>query len=214
MIISEQYIFIIMVSFTSHEIRDLIISLLIISGLFAYIFSRGAPDILSIFIGFFPITLVAVGLGFVLHELAHKFVAMRYGYPAEYKMWLNTLVLAIILAIPTGVVLALPGAVVTYGDISKEENGKISVSGPLTGIALALIFLFLLQFKLDSYFYLLFFMGFFFNSYLALLNLIPVWMLDGKKVLEWNRGIWLATTSLAFVFTAYAFLAMYNIISL
>jgi hypothetical protein len=27
-----------------------------------------------------PVTLVAVGFGFVFHEQAHKFVAIRYGF--------------------------------------------------------------------------------------------------------------------------------------
>lgn len=199
-----------MAYFTSHEIRDIIISLLIISGLFAYIFSRGAPDTLSVFVSYFPIALVAVGLGFLLHELAHKFLAIRYGFQAEYKMWLDKLVFAIVLAFALGIVFAAPGAVYVYGNLSRKENGKISIAGPLTSIFLALIFLFLLQFNVSLILLQLFFMGFFVNSFLAVINLLPVWGLDGKKVLEWNPGIWLATIGIASLLTFYAMNSIYN----
>ncbi|HHT19103.1 MAG: site-2 protease family protein [Euryarchaeota archaeon] len=199
-----------MIHFTSNEIRDLIISLLIISGLFAYIFSRGAPDTLSVFISYFPITLVAVGLGFILHELAHKFVAIKYGYPAEYKMWPDKLVFAIIFAVAVGVVFAAPGAVYVYGELSRKENGIVSIAGPITSISLAVIFLLLMQFNVSSQLLLLFFMGFFINSFLAVINLLPVWGLDGKKVLNWNIGIWLVTMGIAFSFTAYAMNSIYQ----
>jgi Zn-dependent protease len=200
-----------MVSFTSHEIRDIIISLLVLSGLFTYIFTRGAPDTLSVFINYFPIMIVAVGLGFLLHELAHKFVALRYGYPAEYKMWLNGLILSIVIAVAAGVVFALPGAVYVYGVQSKEENGKISIAGPLTSISLAVIFLLLMPVAVFSpIFIALFFIGFFINSFLAFLNMLPVGPLDGRKVLEWNPVIWAVTTGVTFILFAYAWYLWFN----
>ena len=118
-----------MVNFTSHEIRDIIISMLVIAGVFAYVFRNiNQGD----FISLIPVTLVAVGLGFVLHELAHKFVAIKYGFYAEYRLWVEGLVLAIVTA-AFGFVFAAPGAVYIHGQyISKEENGKISIAGPLT----------------------------------------------------------------------------------
>jgi len=53
-------------------------------------------------------------------------------------------------------------------------------------------------------------MGFFINSFLAVINLLPVWGLDGKKVLNWNIGIWLVTMGIAFSFTAYAMNSIYQ----
>jgi len=194
-----------MAYFTAHEIRDIIISLLIISGLFAYIFSRGSPDILSVFINLFPIMIVAVGLGFLLHELAHKFVAIKYGYFAEYKMWLNSLIFSVIIAVLVGFVIALPGAVYVYNVESKEDNGKISIAGPLTSIILSVIFLLLMQFVFFSPLLLiLFFIGFFINSFLAFLNMLPIGGLDGKKVFKWNPILWLVTTGIAFILFVYS----------
>ena len=69
-----------MVKFTAREVRDIIISMVVIALIFAYIFSGRNLSNLSNFISLIPITFIAVGLGFVLHELAHKFVAIRYGF--------------------------------------------------------------------------------------------------------------------------------------
>ena len=84
-----------MVKFTSREIRDILIYMLVIAGAFAYIFSGRN---INIFFYLIPVTLVSVGLGFVLHELSHKFVAVHYGFYAEYKMWVQGLILALVTA--------------------------------------------------------------------------------------------------------------------
>ncbi len=194
-----------MAYFTSQEIRDIIISSLVISGLFAYIFSRGSHDLLSVLIYLFPIMIVAVGLGFLLHELAHKFVAIRYGYFAEYKMWINSLIFSVIIAVLAGFIVALPGAVYVYNVESKEDNGKISIAGPITSLVLAGIFLLLMQFTFfPPLLQILFSIGFFINSFIAFFNMLPIWELDGRKVLEWKPILWLLTTGITFVLFVYS----------
>jgi len=198
-----------MVRFTSHEIRDIIISMLVIAGVFAYVLryssvfdNIGSNDIVSRII----IALVAVGFAFVLHELAHKFVAVRYGFYAEYRMWVQGLILAVITAY-FGFVFAAPGAVYIHGEhISREENGKISLAGPLTNIALAVIFFLLIP--LSSFSPILsaiIGLGFIINSFLALFNLLPISILDGAKVFRWNPLIWLITAGFAFLLVAYPY---------
>jgi Zn-dependent protease len=77
----------------------------------------------------------------VLHELAHKFTAMRFGYWAEFRKDNQMLLIAVVLAALAGVVFAAPGATVVYGDrIGRRENGLISAAGPATSLALALGF--------------------------------------------------------------------------
>ncbi len=196
-----------MVNFTSHEIRDIIISMLVIAGVFAYVFRNlNQGD----FISLIPVTLIAVGLGFVFHELAHKFVAIRYGFYAEYKLWVEGLILAIITA-TFGFVFAAPGAVYIHGEyISREENGKISIAGPLTNIALAIIFFILIQFlSFSPILSLICGLGFTINSFLAFFNLLPVFMLDGAKVIKWNPVIWVITTGIAFIMMAYPYIISY-----
>jgi len=193
----ERFFNIIMVNFTSREIRDILISMLVIAGVFAYVFKNiNHGD----FISLIPVTLVAVGFGFVFHELAHKFMAVRYGFYAEYRLWVQGLALAIIAA-TFGVVFILPGAVYIHGEyISKAENGKISIAGPLTQIVLALIFFVLLLFvSFSPTLYLVCSIGFTINSFLAFFNLLPIGILDGAKVLKWNPVIWVITTGIAFL---------------
>ncbi|AUB55708.1 MULTISPECIES: site-2 protease family protein [Methanobacterium] len=196
-----------MVNFTTHEIRDILISMLVIAGVFAYVF-RGINQ--GDFISLIPVTLVAVGFGFVFHELAHKFMAIKYGFYAEYRLWVEGLVLAMVTA-ALGFVFAAPGAVYIHGEyISKEENGKISIAGPLTNIALAAIFFVLIQFvSASTLLTLICSLGFMINSFLAFFNLLPVAMLDGAKVLKWNPVIWIVTIGIAFIMMAYPYILQY-----
>lgn len=188
-----------MVRFTAKEVRDIFISMTVIAVIFAYLFSGRNINTL---IGLIPVTFLTVGVGFVLHELAHKFVAIRYGFHAEFKMWVEGLILAVITTM-FGFVFAAPGAVYIQGDyITKEENGKISLAGPLTNIILALLFLLLMQ--LSSFSPLLKMiatLGFAVNSLFAFFNLIPISILDGTKVLKWNPIIWGITMVVALVLT-------------
>ncbi|AXV37182.1 MAG: site-2 protease family protein [Methanobacterium sp. BRmetb2] len=189
-----------MVKFTSKEIRDIVISMLVIALVFAYVFSNRN---INVALTLMPITLIAVGLGFVLHELAHKFVAIRYGFYAEYKMWIEGLILALVTTFVFGIVFAAPGAVYIHGyHIRDDQNGKISIAGPLTNIALTLMFLGLLltPFASNGIIFEIGYLGASVNSFLAVFNLIPISVLDGAKVFRWNPLIWIVTMAIAFVF--------------
>lgn len=188
--------------FTSREIRDLIISMVIITVLFAYIFSGRTLPSFSLIV----VTFIAVGLGFILHELAHKFVAMRYGFWAEYHLWVEGLIFAIITA-ALGFLFVAPGAVYIHGEyISREQNGKISASGPATNLILAgLFFLLLYYFPWGGLITLIGVLGFYVNSFLAMINLIPISMLDGAKIIRWNPIIWVVMAGITGVMVFYAF---------
>lgn len=191
-----------MMRFTSREIRDLIISMVIITVLFAYIFSGRTLPSFSLIV----VTFIAVGLGFILHELAHKFVAMRYGFWAEYRLWVEGLIFAIITA-ALGFLFVAPGAVYIHGEyISREQNGKISASGPATNLILAgLFFLLLYYFPWGGLITLIGVLGFYVNSFLAMINLIPISMLDGAKIIRWNPIIWVVMAGITGVMVFYAF---------
>jgi Zn-dependent protease len=203
-----------MVSFTAREVRDILISMFVISAIFAYIFSQNNS---SAFVLLIPALLVAVGLGFILHELAHKFVAVRYGFYAEFRMWFEGLIFAIITAVIIKLAFVAPGAVYIHGDhISREQNGKISIAGPLVNIVLALIFFGLTPYISYNTTYVwgfvlnnLIYFGFFVNSYLAAFNLIPFSVLDGAKVIRWNPIVW----GITFIFSVILVLRALNVIS-
>ena len=195
-----------MFRFTSSEVRDLIIAFIVISLCFAIVNGgRDANAILSIL----PIVMVGVGAGFILHELGHKFVSMKYGYWAEFKLWPQGLIFALITSF-FGFVFAAPGAVYTYANYMTDEiNGKISIAGPIVNIILALVFLAIATAVYKSALYsetsLLIFIicaiGYSINSFLAVFNLLPIGNLDGSKVLHWNFGIWVITIAIAAIMT-------------
>src|SRR5437879_2958700 len=56
---------------------------------------------------------VATATGFILHELGHKFVAIRRGYLAHFRLWIWGLVLTISIVTLSGggLVFGAPGAV-------------------------------------------------------------------------------------------------------
>ena len=190
-----------MVKFTAREIRDIIISLLVISLAFDYIINGRDLDAT---IASFGYMVVVVGFGFVLHELAHKFAAIRYGYWAEYKMWFQGLILALVTSY-FGFVFAAPGAVYVHGyNIKPSENGKISLAGPVTNIILALLFLMFMPLASKNGLLSIAILGVYINSFLAVFNLLPLVVLDGAKIFRWNPLIWIATMAVAVILLLYS----------
>jgi Zn-dependent protease len=183
------------------ERLDLFIAWGAISLAFAIIFIQDAgtrvdPFTALVFIG---ISLITVGIGFVAHEMAHKFTAMKYGYWAEFRKDNTMLVVAVALAALVGVVFAAPGATVIYdtgrfggGGINREQNGKISAAGPVTNLILCIPFAALLLYGgfssgiTGNLATLVGMMGLQVNAMIAAFNMLPVSVLDGRKVLAWN----------------------------
>jgi Zn-dependent protease len=183
--------------FTKREIRDLLISVLILTLIFS--FFRVEAFLEALFI---------VLVVFIPHEIfGHKLVAQRYGCSAEYRMWLEGLFLGLITAlIPFGIVFIAPGAVyispfvrkkfafrIAY--LSRKEYGIISLAGPLINIVLGTLLFF------SSLFYPLeiLILASRFSFFLAFFNLIPFPPLDGMKILLWNRKIWLVMIAITFL---------------
>lgn len=102
------------------------------------------------------------------------------------------LVLALVTSL-MGFIFAAPGATYISGaNISKEENGKISLAGPLINVCIAALFV---PFLFSGYGFLrdLGSLGVPINVFLGLFNLLPLGPLDGAKVFRWDLRIWLAT---------------------
>tara|TARA_Y100000034_G_C6702551_1_gene309929 strand:+ start:80 stop:637 length:558 start_codon:yes stop_codon:yes gene_type:complete len=147
----------------------------------------------------FLIAAFSVGLGFLLHELAHKIVAQYYHLLAEFRSFDGMLVLAIAMSF-FGFVFAAPGAVMIRGlSISNEKNGRISLAGPLTNLVLALVFLGLMPFLgvIAKY-------GLFINALIALFNMLPFWNFDGAKILRWNKLVYFGVVFVAFVLFSFS----------
>ena len=81
---------------------------------------------------YFGLSLIVVFFGFILHEMAHKFTAIKYGFWAEFRKDNMMLLVAVALASLVGVVFAAPGATVIYNTradgrmISRGEREDLS----------------------------------------------------------------------------------------
>jgi Zn-dependent protease len=197
----------------TRELRDLVISALLLALAFGLAFSGGfrALSYPGILISMFLLALVGVSAGFVLHELGHRFVARRFGCFAEYKMWTTGLVVAIMCSF-FGFVFAAPGAVMIHPGVdlegrptlTKQRLGIISIAGPSMNICLAIVFM-LLNGLYPS---LVFSLGARINTWLALFNLIPFGPLDGAKIMSWDKKVWLV----AIIITIGLFISLESLI--
>jgi Zn-dependent protease len=141
----------------------------------------------------------SAGVGFLLHELAHRTVARRYGCYAVYQLWIWGLVLALAMAILTqgqlifaalGAVYITPMAISASVDTNtmKRVYGLISLAGPSMNLLLVAVFFFLalqggLVGELGG-------IGVLINLWLAAFNLIPIPPFDGSKIFSWSKIAW------------------------
>lgn len=169
------------------ERRDLLIAWLAISVAFTLIYIRGGVSPIGLLF-FFVMSLVTVGVAFVLHELAHKFAAMRYGYWAEFKKDNQMLLVAVVMAALVGIVFAAPGATYVYGNATRNENGRISAAGPVTNLLLCIPFAALMLFG-GGLLGTVGLVGLRVNAMIATFNMLPISVLDGRKILAWNPVI-------------------------
>ncbi len=193
------------------EVQHLIIAWIAISFAFAFVLSDSARahPFSGTAIHFYLVSLFTVGIGFILHELAHKVVAQRYGLWAEFRMSPQFLMLAVGMAYLIGFLFAAPGAVYISGSyITSEQNGRIAAAGPLMNVLLAVIFLFISMQRsfvegFGAYGELAIVLGMRINLWLAGFNMLPFSVLDGKKVFTWSKpafaGIFLLIISMWYI---------------
>jgi len=180
------------------EIVHLVASLLVLTIAFSYP-GTGIEAL--------AIAAVGVGSGFLLHELAHKFMAMKYGYFADYEASPLGLIMAVGLSVFTngGFVFAAPGAVMirgkrmAYGQLDnyysndlqiEKEFAYISVSGAVVNLILAILFITASFILTDPLTIRVATKAAFINVFLAGFNMIPFGPLDGAKVWRYNPVLW------------------------
>jgi len=183
---------------SKHEIIDLIKSWIVITIIFTILLKKDSSNILTL-TQLALVSAFTVGVGFLLHELAHKVIAQKYGCLAEFRSSDTMLVLALAMAYFLGFVFIAPGAVYIFGNVGIARNGRISLAGPLTNLILAVIF-FITGIFTTGFLQIFASYGFMINSWLALFNLIPVWNFDGKKILEWNKMYYFIAVIIAVLF--------------
>ncbi len=193
--------------FSAEELRDLFKAWVAISLSIAI--AQLGFDVISV-LGFpvliraFAIYSLTVGVAFVAHELfGHKLVAQRFHLFAEFRADNLFLLLAVLLSF-TGFVFAAPGAVVIGGVTRIDTYGKIAAAGAVVNIFLAMTLGVLVKAGIDpslplydTYRIGLFSTGRDINAWLALFNLFPIGILDGAKVLAWNKKVWFLLIAIA-----------------
>ncbi len=190
------------ITFTLKEIGSLILSVFVLGVLFSF----NDPK------NFLQNTLI-VGISFIAHELAHKFMAEHYDCKAEYVIWPRGILMSLLLGLLSGgtFIFAAVGYVMIssfykvrlgyhYTELTLEEIGKINLAGPLTNAVLAVIFM-----PFSIY-------GSFLNFVLAMFNLLPFPPLDGSKIFMWSRIAWLS--SLAGVLSMFALSFIHPIVGI
>lgn len=170
-------------SFSKTEIKHLGVGTLLVTLVGLSLTRSLIPNFVS-----FSLALL-FALSFLLHEVAHKLTAQKYGLWSEFRL------------IPFGVVLTIasiifpfkiiaPGTVIITGKTTTSTIGKTAFSGPLTNILLGYTLLILSITVSNPIISEILNWGAYVNAILAIFNLIPFGILDGQKIISWNIKIW------------------------
>ena len=186
--------------FSRIEIRDIAIAVAVLTASFTIIFSRRwklfSDDVLTNILWWILVAFILVMSSFILHELAHKFTAQRFGAWSEFRMYPTGLILCLIMSV-VGFLFAAPGAVYIRGYITDEMNGKISAAGPAVNIVISAIALVCWLTIPNGLAADLFFLLGYMNAFLALFNLLPIPPLDGSKIYKWEPAVYILMIVLA-----------------
>ncbi len=130
-------------------------------------------------------------LSFLTHEIAHKITAQKRGLWAEFRLTtFGALVTFASIFLPFRMIA--PGAMMIGGTLQKKEDiVTISIAGPLTNMAFSTLFLglaFMLPIPTEWTLMLLF--ASYINAFMALFNLVPFGVLDGYKIFNINKLVW------------------------
>ena len=145
--------------------------------------------------------IIAVIIAIVMHELAHGWVALKQGdytAKAQGRLTLNPVkhfdLLGFLMMLFAGFGWAKPVPInPSYFKKLRKGLFLVSIAGVVTNIILAVIFFLLLAFVLPlipygtifyTFFFNLFLYGVSLNLSLAAFNLLPVYPLDGFRIIE------------------------------
>jgi len=188
--------------FSKTEINHLTLATLAFTMALAFMFSGGILGALSdpsAFLAYGVLALITFTPGFLIHEIAHKIQARKYGCWAEFRASPSGLRIGVLLAAIIGIVLMAPGAVMVAGNTTREQFGKVALAGPVSNVVLWCIGLAsAVAFGggggiVDDVIY----YWMWANGILGALNMLPFGPLDGKKIKTWSDVVfwlWLTIT--------------------
>ena len=107
---------------------------------------------------------------FLIHELAHKFLAQYYKGWAEFRLDMTGLFITAFSAIPMNPFKFIAPGAVRVRVSTNNQFGKVALIGPLTNLVMGFSFFVVHHFIYSSSYL---FAGATFNAWIALFNLIP-----------------------------------------
>jgi len=111
--------------FSKTEINHLTLATLAFTMALAFMCSggiRGALSDPSAFLVYGVLALVTFTPGFLVHEIAHKIQARKYGCWAEFRASPSGLRFGVLLAAIIGIVFMAPGAVMVAGNTTRNSS--------------------------------------------------------------------------------------------
>ena len=157
---------------------------------------------------YFILGMIAFGPAFIVHELAHKFVARHYGCWAEFRADPAGLRTGVLIAFFIGFLFMAPGAVMVAGNVNKGQNGRIALAGPFSNLVLWTLglpaFILLQDAGILTEIIFLWMAA---NSILGAFNMLPFGPLDGRKIKNWSDPVF---WSFLAIFLGLIYLTMFS----
>ena len=175
---------------TIREIIDLIIMTILLGYIFmSYIKRPKTVYDLTHGSGFdfedFKFAIIVTAPAVIVHELAHKFVALSFGLSATFKAWFFGLFLGVLLKLfNSPIIIIAPGFVQISEGGSNLIYALISFAGPAVNLLLFLISSYVLNHKkrLTRTQAVVWYLTKQINLFLFIFNMLPIPPLDGSKV--------------------------------
>ncbi len=195
-----------MVAFSQKELRHLAVGTVLVVGVGVSFI----PQVTGLSFLTVPETIVSLVtvlvFSFLLHEIAHKLLAQKYGLWAEFRLTFFGALLTLLSMLPFPFFKIMsPGAIMIVGAVGKREAGKTALAGPCTNVALSLLFI--LPVLVADAAYQVFLFGGWINAIMATFNLLPFGVMDGLKVYRWDKLVWAVVfaVSVILVIISYGF---------
>jgi Zn-dependent protease len=190
------------IRFSSTEVRHLIVGTALVTAAGISFLIRDTSSALAL-----AVATIIFAMGFILHELSHKYVAQRYGLWAEFRV--NTMgILLTAISIISPLKFIAPGAVMISGFADRERMGLTAIAGPVVNVVITIVLLATLPVLAPTAIRFAVLYGAAINAFLALFNLIPFAIFDGRKVYAWSKSYWAVLFVVSLILTGYTYLLL------
>lgn len=182
------------------EIMDLVASFIVLGTAFSirYIIVGAYNQMMAAFF--------AVGLGFLVHELAHRYVANFLGVLSRYRAWYPGLAIALLIAIASrgAIIFAAPGAVEVFLPwYLPKTMAMISLAGPFANIMVSVLCIAISLIPYASHIYQYLTLVGYINAFLGFFNLLPIPPLDGYKAVRGSVTRWIPLFIISLILILY-----------